>query len=267
MQLLSFKSLWDMTGTLEEKLEKIAEAGYGGVEFTLPSQDKWKQFRELLERYNLAFIAQIVTRDDHISSFESLARQAAEFNPVKIVSHSAKDSMSYEDQLHFFEKALAVEEAISVPVAHETHRGRAMFTPWATSKLLRQFPELKITADFSHWCCVCESLLQDQSENMSIALDRAIHIHGRVGYAEGPQVADPRAPEYSREVRAFVNWWLEICKRRASDGYATMTFTPEFGPPGYMHTLPFTKQPVTDVWDVNKWMNQFFIEKYRDVFE
>lgn len=267
MQLLSFKSLWDMTGTLEEKLEKIAEAGYSGVEFTLPPQDKHKLFRELLERYNLAFIAQIVTRDDHFSSFESLARQAAEFNPIKIVSHSAKDSMSYEDQLRFFEKALVVEEDISIPIAHETHRGRAMFTPWATSKLLHQFPELKITADFSHWCCVCESLLQDQSDHMSIALDRAIHIHGRVGYAEGPQVADPRAPEYTREVKAFINWWMEICKRRASDGYAVMTFTPEFGPPGYMHTLPFTNQPVTNVWDVNKWMNQFFSEKYREVFE
>jgi hypothetical protein len=96
--------------------------GYGGVEFTLPTSDKYKHFRELLERYNLAFIAQIVTRDDHISSFESLARQAAEFNPVKIVSHRAKDSMSIEDQLRFFAKALAVEEAISIPIAHETHK-------------------------------------------------------------------------------------------------------------------------------------------------
>ncbi|WP_281287086.1 phytanoyl-CoA dioxygenase family protein [Paenibacillus hemerocallicola] len=39
-----------------------------------------------------------------------------------IVSHSAKDSMSFEDQLRFFAKALAVEEAISIPIAHETHK-------------------------------------------------------------------------------------------------------------------------------------------------
>ena len=30
--------------------------------------------------------------------------------------------------------------------------------------------------------------------------------------------------------------------------------TPEFGPDGYLHTLPFTNAPVADLWEINTWM-------------
>jgi hypothetical protein len=35
---------------------------------------------------------------------------------------------------------------------------------------------------------------------------------------------------------------------------------PEFGPPGYMPTLPFTNQPVADAWRVNVEMRKLLIE-------
>ena len=72
---------------------------------------------------------------------------------------------------------------------------RLFLSPFPTYSYLTQFPELQINADFSHWCVVCESLLEDLDEILSLACARAIHVHGRVGYQEGPQVPDPRAPE------------------------------------------------------------------------
>jgi hypothetical protein len=30
--------------------------------------------------------------------------------------------------------------------------------------------------------------------------------------------------------------------------------TPEFGPDGYLHLLPFTGAPVADLWELNQWM-------------
>ncbi len=30
--------------------------------------------------------------------------------------------------------------------------------------------------------------------------------------------------------------------------------TPEFGPDGYLHQLPFTAQPVADLAEINTWM-------------
>jgi hypothetical protein len=162
--------------------------------------------------------------------------------------------MPYELQLAFYEQALILEKAISIPVGHETHRGRAMFTPWATARLLQDLPDLKITADFSHWCCVCESLLEDQTDNLKLAFERTIHIHSRVGYAEGPQVPHPAAPEYKLELDTHEGWWQEIVDLWESKNPSAITLTPEFGPPGYMHTLPFTNQPVADLWEVCLWM-------------
>jgi hypothetical protein len=30
--------------------------------------------------------------------------------------------------------------------------------------------------------------------------------------------------------------------------------TPEFGPDGYLHRLPFTRAPVADLREINRWM-------------
>ena len=83
--------------------------------------------------------------------------------------------MPYEEQLHFFRQALDAERSAGVPVGHETHRRRAMFTPWTTAQLLSDLPELKITADFSHWCCVFIQNLGPQTRLLHGCLIKAAH--------------------------------------------------------------------------------------------
>ena len=258
MQLKLFKSLWEVVGftgsplriRLNEQAEayiaSVAEAGYAGIESPLPIPEQEDLLMGLLEKYRLEYIAQVLTVDPHASSFEAQVREAVRFNPLFIVSQSAKDWMPYDEQKQYFEQAVAVERDLGIAVAHETHRGRALNVPWNTAKLIEEVPGLKLNADFSHWCCVCESLLEDQAEIVAKACVHSIHIHGRIGHAEGPQVADPRAPEYARELEVHMEWWEKICQSRKDSGAKLMTFTPEFGPPGYMPTLPFTKQPVTE---------------------
>src|SRR5690554_1951218 len=152
MKLKLIKSTWGMTGTLEEQFASIAEAGYDGVEAPVYFLERPEVFRKLLKQYGLDFIAQVVTFGEaknvqkHVDSFRQQVELAASFNPLHIVSHSAKDSMEIEDQFRFFEQALEIERKYGLAIGHETHRGRAMFTPWTTSKLLQKFSELKITA-------------------------------------------------------------------------------------------------------------------------
>jgi hypothetical protein len=257
------KALWGMEGSLESMVESIAKAGYAGVEAPMPSIEEENKFKELLEQYNLSYIAMVFTGGDHhYGSFEEQVTRAVLFKPELIVSHSSRDSHSYDEQLAFFEQALALEKQVGYAVGHETHRGRAMFTPWGTAKLLKDLPELNITADFSHWVVVAESLLEDQADAMELAIQRTIHIHSRVGYAQGPQVAHPGAPEYERELAVHEGWWDRIVANRAAQGASVMTITPEFGPPGYLHTLPFTNAPVADLWEVCLWMKQRLQSKY-----
>ncbi|MFC5406185.1 sugar phosphate isomerase/epimerase family protein [Cohnella soli] len=263
MKLRLFKSLWGMEElSYEESFEKIAAFGYEGVEAGVPPTEDRERFSQLLKKHNLSYIALIGSSGDHEKTFEERVASAVLLEPDLIISHSARDCMDETEQYRFFDKALQVESRYGIPVGHETHRHRAMFTPWTTSKLLKAFPDLKITADFSHWCCVCESLLEDQVHHLELAFERTIHIHARVGYAEGPQVPHPGAPEYENELLAHERWWKSIMEARAAKGCAATTVTPEFGPPGYMHTMPFSNKPVSDLWDVCSWMANRLRAKY-----
>ncbi|WP_308634253.1 sugar phosphate isomerase/epimerase family protein [Paenibacillus silvisoli] len=268
MQTKFLKALWGMEGTpYRDMFVRIKAAGFDGVETPMPDAQQEAEFKELLEEFQFDFIPQIFTGGSdasaHAASFAEQVERAVSFKPLFVNSHSARDHFTFEQQISFFEQALAVERSTGLAVGHETHRQRAMFTPWTTARLLEALPELKITADFSHWTCVCESLLDDNRADIETAISRTLHIHARVGYAEGPQVADPSAKEYATELALFEGWWKEMILSRAAQGNAVSTVVPEFGPPGYMHTLPHTNVPVADLWEVNDWIYRRFKENVK----
>jgi hypothetical protein len=64
-------------------------------------------------------------------------------------------------------------------------------------------------------------------------------------------VPNPVAPEWENEVKAHVAIWEKIIRSYSGDVF---TVTTEFGPPPYMQTVPFTKQPLADQWEANVWI-------------
>ena len=86
--------------------------------------------------------------------------------------------------------------------------------PWNTQRILRRFPSLKLTCDYSHWVCVAERLLPDCGEILQLSADHCWHLHARVGFEEGPQVPDPRAPEWSIIWKFTSNGGSRYGKRR-----------------------------------------------------
>ena len=268
MKLAVFKSLWGMTGSLDEQFKRIADAGYAGVESGVPAKESAENFKRLLKEHKFQFIAMAFTAGngagEHVGSLKNQVEAAKAFNPVQLTVHSARDGWTFAQQTAYFAEALKLEEKAGLALNHETHRGRAMFTPWGTAALLQEFPELHIAADFSHFCCVCESLLADQAGNVALCCARARHVHGRVGHEEGPQVNDPTCAEWEKHVAAHEAWWDTIVAARKKARAAQFTFTPEFGPPNYMPTLPYTRQPVADLWDVCLYMANRFKKRYAE---
>ncbi|QJD83952.1 sugar phosphate isomerase/epimerase family protein [Cohnella herbarum] len=255
MKLKVYKSLWGMDHLpLEQQFKLVSEAGYAGFESPVPSQADEPLFRELVQRYGLEYCFTVYTSGDHKDSFKQQVDRALTFSPMLINAHSAKDDMPYEQQLEFYRYALDIEKSAGIPIVHETHRGRAMFTPWSAERLLKDLPDLNICADFSHWCCVCESLLEDQVSRMKIATERARFVHARVGHQEGPQVNHPAAPEHAAALAAHTAWWRDIARNRRDQGAEYLILVPEFGPPGYLQTAPFSQEPVSDLWEVCLWM-------------
>jgi sugar phosphate isomerase/epimerase len=245
-----YKSLWGMTTPTDQSIRLIAEAGYDGVEGAVAEIADRKEFRRLLSEKKLDYIPLIYTEgatpETHLEDFRKLIGLASEFSPKKIVAHAGRDLWSLDEQLRFFEQVLKIENEFGIPIAHETHRRRPLYSPMNAIAILKAFPKLKINADLSHWCCVTESMLEDHSEAIKLVTSRAIHVHARVGYENSPQVSDPRAPEWAAHVAIFESWWKQVLR----DG---MSVTPEYGPPTYMHTIPNTNEPVADLWEVCLW--------------
>lgn len=252
MHLLIFKALWGMSGSFEAMVDQIAAAGYEGVDgYSAASTLPPKGYKAYIEQAGLKLI--MATQVSNLDVLEPTVMELAEYEPVAIGLHSGRDDMSRDEGARYFERALALEEKIGIPVLHETHRGRLFYTPWDTAWYLTRFPNLRIVADYSHWVNVCERLPDDQAQALALANRAARHIHGRVGYEEGPQVPDPSAPEYARHLEWHEAQWKQIVSMRAADGAESITFTPEYGPPNYLHTLPHTGVPVADLWKVCLW--------------
>ena len=153
-----------------------------------------------------------------------------------------------------FEGALELSLREGVPLLHETHRGRALFTGPLCRAYLEALPALRLTADFSHLLCVHESNLSDQPEMVDAIIAAADHIHARIGFCEGPQLSAPQNPAYREWVDLSVGFWTRIRGRMSGEERDFMTVTPEFGPSLYAPLDVNCSTPIANPWKSNHWM-------------
>lgn len=264
MKPLFFKTFWEIDPslpyTLETLLNRVRDDGFDGTELHLPAHaENADEVVRLHQQYGLSIITAMktygATPAEHRKSLEDQVQQAVSFDPLLINCHTGRDIFTFDESPALFELALELEARYGVSIRHETHRGRTTYTSPATRRYLDALPGLLLTADISHWMVVHESDLRDQWENIELLVQRSDYIHARVGFEEGPQVSDPGAPEYAAHLDDHMAIWKGIAKRVSEEG-GRLTITPEFGPPPYAPTLPFTGQPTVDVWNVNVLMRE-----------
>ena len=260
---------WGFEGTLDQYCAKAKGEGYDGIEIWWPMEQKGQEeLFAALKKYNLkvGFLcgAQQSNYQEHYAFFEKMITAAVTNvfqKPIYINCHSGRDYFSYEENKKFIELTTKLHQQTGITICHETHRSRMLFAAPVGRMYLDKHPELRITFDVSHWCNVSESLLQDQPETVNIALQRVDHIHARIGHPEGPQVNDPRAPEWESAVKAHLAWWDQVAQLKKTQG-KPMTILTEFGPPDYMPTEPYTRKPLADQWAINVHMLQLLRKRY-----
>ena len=198
----------------------------------------------------------------HLKSFEKKLRDAAAALPLYINCHAGKDHFTYDQNLAFISLTAKLSAETKLPIYHETHRGRILYSAPVAKNYFDKLPDLRVTLDISHWCAVHESMLKDQSSTVDLTLKRTDHIHARIGHPEGPQVNDPRAPEWEKVTETHLGWWDQVVNNKINSGASLLTFLTEFGPPDYLPTLPYTRQPVANQWDINVYMMQLLRKRY-----
>jgi sugar phosphate isomerase/epimerase len=262
LKVIVLNTNWGWKGSLDEFLKNSKEAGYDGIEVWWTSDtQKTKILFDALQKYEMqvGFLAGSGKSDfiQHKAEFEKAVFEASSSltqKPLFINCHSGKDYFSYEQNSELVQYTLEQSAKAALPIYHETHRGRMCYSLPITIELLKRNPGMKLALDASHWTNVHESLLQDQKESLSLALAQTGHIHARIGHQEGPQVNDPRAPEWKNTLDIFLGWWDTVVNNQEAAGKKEITFLTEFGPPSYLPTLPYTQLPVADQWGINEYM-------------
>ncbi len=269
MELKLTRHLWGVAMPVEAAVAAFAAEGYGGIECPLDLADATPTFRELLDAHGLDYLAQGFTSGstvaEHVAAFGSELKRAEHRGVSKLIVQGGKDAFTDAEAARYFAEVLAMGADSPVEVNHETHRGMALFNPWRTRDLLEKFPALLLCCDFSHFVNVAQRLdwpAWDGGRCLALMTERCRHVHARVGYEHGPQVPDPSAPEFAPHLAAHFEWWDGMWSAAAKRGQAAFTVTPEFGPPDYLHTLPFTRAPVADLASVCRWMADRLVERY-----
>src|SRR3984957_5275615 len=145
---------------------------------------------------------------------------------------------------------LADEAGIAVHI--ETHRDRMTTDLFFTLQLLDHFPDLRLTADVSHYLVGREFAWPVDEVNHGLIrriLDNTWGIHGRIASREKVQIS-LGFPQHQGWVELFMGWWeyaIRSWRKRAKPD-AVLTFLCELGPPPYAITGPDGVE-LSDRWE------------------
>jgi hypothetical protein len=272
MKILFFCPRWGQEQiSWDSFCTKVKQAGYYGVEASLPYDETEKAgILNSLQKHGLHFIAQhweTVDKDfnRHCIEYEQRLKNLATAKPLFINTQTGKDYYTFEKNAQLIELAEKIARESGVSIVHETHRGKFSFAAHVTQQFLEKIERLRITLDISHWCNTSETFLHDQQEAVDLAITRTDHIHARVGYTEGPQITDPRAPEWKEALDFHLQCWDKIVALKQKQNAEVLTITPEFGAPPYLPLFPYTQQPIVSQWDVNVFMMNLLKERFKDI--
>lgn len=266
-ELLIFATNWGFEGSWNDFCTQIKKEGYDGSEAWCPDDEKERRslfdtFKEHGLKIGLLVAGAGKEFQKHYAQFERNLKIAAEQRPLYINCHSGQDYFSFDENKKFIDLTTSVSEHTGVPIYHETHRSRILYSAPVAKQFMTRIAALRLTLDISHWCNVHESLLDDQQDTVDLAISRTDHIHARVGHPQGPQVNDPRAPEWKDTLERHLAWWDEIVTRKKKEG-KRLTMLTEFGPIDYMPAMPYTRQPLASQWEINHYMLTLLRARYR----
>lgn len=268
MKLKFISTFWGKEHLPISEFVKISkEEGYDGLELNIPDNIQFvDELKNTTRSLGMDIIAQqwLPPLNESVDEYKRrmvvYLKRLATIKPLFINSHTGKDYFTFEDNCNLIEACFEIEKETDVPIVHETHRGRFNFHAYTTLKYIEKYKNLYINADFSHFCNVSESLLEDQIEIVSQLISRSKYIHARVGFDQSAQVNDPFAPEWKPNLDHFLSWWQQIIDNAKKRGEDVFYICPEFGPYPYMPQLPYTQKPVADQWKINSEMKDYLKE-------
>ena len=245
-ELLVYQSLWAMERrrpdglewSLDQKLTMIRDAGFDGAGVRFADPAYAREVAGFLRANGMTWQAQCYPKS--VGDLAPILDLVGELGADHVNLQPDVRPYRLSECIPYIEGWRRLARETGIPVHVETHRDRMTTELFFTLKLLDCFPDLRLTADLSHYVVGREFAWPVSPENhamMHRLLDNTWGIHGRVASREQVQV-QIGFPQHQGWVELFMGWWeygMRSWRRRAGpDG--KLTFLVELGPPTYAIT-------------------------------
>jgi hypothetical protein len=256
-QLRVLQSLWAMERRLDDEAEwplptqlaMIRDAGFDGAGVRFIDPAFAREVTSFLRDHGMIWQAQCYpTSVDELKPVLGLvAKLGADHVNLQpnVRPHRLEDCIPLLDGW----RRLAEQAGVAVHV--ETHRDRMTTDLLFTLRLVECFPDLRLTADLSHYLVGREFAWPVDEVNHGLIrriLDQSWGLHGRIASREQVQIS-LGFPQHQGWVRLFTEWWdyaIRSWRKRAGPD-AVLTFLCELGPPPYAITGPDGRE-LSDRW-------------------
>lgn len=245
-KFLVYQSLWAMERrrpdglewSLDEKLEMIRAAGFDGCGVRFADRDYARTVTGFLREHGMSWQAQCYPRT--VDELKPIIEHVQELGADHINLQADVRPYRLEDCVPYIEGWHRLASDAGIVLHIETHRDRMTTDLFFTLHLLDRFPDLRFTADLSHYLVGREFAWPVDAENHALMhriLDSSWAFHGRVASREQVQIQTSFA-HHRQWVDLFMGWWeygFRSWQRRAGPD-ATLTFLCELGPTPYAIT-------------------------------
>ena len=234
--------------TLDEKFARVRQAGFEAVECWL-NDDNEREVKDALDRHGLRLVLghRPFAVDDTRSVVERAVRLGADF----VFAQPGSAFTPLEDIVKIVREGRKIANDNGIAHFVETHRNNFTENIPQTLQLIEAVPEIRFTADLSHFVVVGEFYgweAEGALERMLPVLERTSHLHGRI--SNGEQVQVDVGDGSGDTAQFFVRLWTAAMRawRQAAGPGDVLPFTSELGPPRYAITLPDGRE-FSDRWE------------------
>ena len=247
-KLAIYQSLWGMqtsnmdvaTRPHEEVFAQAAEAKFAGLclDPGVSQIDEYLALKPLYQKHQMGCLVNVFPNT--VAEMRPLLEFSKEMEAPYANVIAPVFPMTVEGAIPVIRTWLETAEDIGMPIKFETHRDCITNDMFMTLQLLDAIPELRLTADLSHYCLNREMSAPISQQNQAWVqrlLDRSDSFQGRVSSHEQIQVP-LHFPQNQKWIAIFKDWWergFRSWRDRAGQD-DTLIFLCELGPPEYAFT-------------------------------
>ena len=222
-----------------ERFDAVKAAGYDGMAIDLGALDLESARACASEFARTGLSALLTAFPTSIDALRPALQLAKDIGAPFVIVVGQVMPITVADMIPVVREWLRIAAEEAVPIQFETHRNCITNDLFATLQLLEAVPEMRLSADLSHYV-VDREMMQPISATMQDymlrVLQRSDSFQGRV--ATRNQVQVPIAfPQHRNWLETFLGWWREGFRQwRSRRPHEDAVFLCELGPPNYAIT-------------------------------